>query len=71
MAGIPQSYQDWERCITVDCGIPLTPGFIAERIKRLEDRRDYQTRKFIEYWGEAHYAKTLGWFQDAQTRVSA
>ncbi|MEM1037470.1 MAG: hypothetical protein AAGI14_12000 [Pseudomonadota bacterium] len=71
MAGFLQTYEDWERCITVDCGIPLTPDFIAERIKRLEDKRDYQTRKFIEQWGDAHHAKTLGWFKQAQARVGA
>lgn len=71
MNPVPQTYEEWEHCITVDCGIPLTPRYVADRITALENRRDYQTRKFIEYWGEAHYAKTLEWFHQAKDRVSA
>lgn len=71
MNPVPQTYEEWERCITVDCGIPLTPNYVTERIKALENRSDYQTQKFIEYWGEPHYSRTLDWFREAKTRVGA
>ena len=29
---IPQTYDEWEHCITVKCGIPLTPAYVAGRI---------------------------------------
>lgn len=70
MNALPQTYEEWERCITVDCGIPLTADFVASRIKALEDRSDYRTRKFVEHWGEAHHAKTLGWFRQAASRLN-
>ena len=70
MVTVPRTYEEWEHCITVQCGIPLTPDFIARRIEALEDESDFRTRNFIETWGEAHHAKTLGWFRQAATRLT-
>lgn len=70
MTAIPQTYEDWEHCITVQCGIPLTASFIASRIKALEDESDFRTQKFIEAWGAAHHAKTLEWFRQAALRLN-
>lgn len=69
MGYVPKTYADWERCITVDCGLNLTASFIDARIKALEDRDDYRTKKFIEYWGPAHHAQTLKWFHEAAKRI--
>lgn len=68
---IPQSYEDWEHCITVACGIPLTPEYVARRIAALEDRSDFHTEKFIARWGTAHHARTVAWFRKAQSRLSS
>ncbi|MEM7176608.1 MAG: hypothetical protein AAGD47_02440 [Pseudomonadota bacterium] len=68
---IPTTYEDWEHCITVKCGIPLTAEFVAERIAALQDTSDYSTRRFIESWGEAHLNRTLEWFQEAQQRLTS
>ena len=62
---IPTSYEDWKRCITVKCNIPLTSKYVHDRILALTDTNDYQTKKFIETWGERHYASTLSWFHQA------
>lgn len=70
MKAIPQTYDEWEHCITVQCGIPLTATFVANRIKALEDEKEFSTQKFIECWGEAHHAKTLEWFRQAAARLS-
>ncbi|MEM7060823.1 MAG: hypothetical protein AAF557_24855 [Pseudomonadota bacterium] len=67
---IPTNYEEWEHCITVECGIPLTSEYVAERIKALESRRDHHTQKFIEQWGEAHHARTLEWFRKAEQRLA-
>ena len=67
---IPTSYEEWEHCITVECKIPLTLEFVEQRIKSLQDNGDFYTQKFIGSWGEAHHAKTLSWFQEAQKRLS-
>lgn len=69
MTVIPQTYDEWEQCITVKCGIPLTADYVAGRIGALEDGGDFHTRKFIERWGTAHHARTLGWFREAAARL--
>ncbi|WP_298918953.1 hypothetical protein [uncultured Algimonas sp.] len=69
MTQVPQTYEDWERCITVDCGIPLTRDYVAARIDALQDDKDFHTQKFVKTWGEAHRAKTLGWFRQAATAL--
>lgn len=68
---VPQSYEEWEHCITVKCGIPLTPDYVAARIVALENSRDFHTEKFITRWGAAHHARTLAWFREAQSRLAS
>lgn len=67
---IPQNYEEWEHCITVTCGIPLTRDYVAGRIAALENGKDFHTRKFIERWGRAHHARTLDWFRKAESRLA-
>jgi hypothetical protein len=70
MTKIPQTFEEWEHCITVQCGIPLTPSFVAIRIAELEDESNFKTRKFIETWGREHHARTVAWFRRAASRLS-
>ncbi|MCB5412378.1 hypothetical protein [Pseudogemmobacter faecipullorum] len=70
MSYVPQNYDEWEHCITVKCGIPLTADYVAQRIVALEDGRDFHTEKFIARWGAAHHARTLQWFREAQSRLA-
>ena len=63
---IPHSYQAWYHCITVDCGIKLTPEYVQQRINSLEDDNDFRTQQFISLYGMQHTQKVLGWFQQAQ-----
>ncbi|MEO0465265.1 MAG: hypothetical protein AAF216_01885 [Pseudomonadota bacterium] len=69
MSIVPQTYEDWQHCITVKCGIPLTADFVAARINELEDPGNYRTKKFIDAWGNDHHAKTLDWFRQAATQI--
>lgn len=71
MNGIPQTYDEWAHCIIVECGIPLTPAYVAGRIAALEDSRDFHTQRFIGRWGEAHHARTLDWFREAAGKLAA
>ena len=48
------SYDEWKKCITVDCGIPLTANYIDERIAELNNADNPNTKKFINTWGIAH-----------------
>ena len=70
MSVVPRTYDDWKHCITVSCGIPLTPHFVQERITALADAENHHTRKFIERWGEAHRDRTLAWFRQAADELS-
>ncbi|MEO0884171.1 MAG: hypothetical protein AAFY34_15805 [Pseudomonadota bacterium] len=69
MTIIPQTYEEWEHCITVKCGIPLTSDYVAKRIKALQNVNEMHTRQFIDRWGEAHHAQTLQWFQQAANKL--
>lgn len=70
MSVIPQTYEESEHCITVKCGLPLTPEFVAVRIKALGDANDFHTQKIIDRWGKKHHARTLEWFKQAQSRLT-
>ncbi|MEM1053131.1 MAG: hypothetical protein AAGI28_13660 [Pseudomonadota bacterium] len=71
MSVIPANYDEWEHCITVSCGIPLTTSFVARRIEALNNLRDHHTSKFVDTWGEAHRLQTIAWFEEAQRRLAS
>ena len=64
-----KTYDDWKHCITVLCGIPLTPAYVEERLAALRDPADHRTQKFIATWGEAHLACVIGWFEQAEREL--
>lgn len=70
MSFVPTSYEDWKHCITVKCGIPLTPAYVAERLAALNNQTDYQTERFIDRWGTAHHARTVAWFEQAAKELA-
>jgi len=63
------SYEDWKRCITVACDIPLTLGFVEERLAALRDPSDLHTKKFVDMWGAAHLDQVIGWFEQAKAEL--
>ncbi|MEM7568969.1 MAG: hypothetical protein AAF337_04160 [Pseudomonadota bacterium] len=71
MSFIPETYDEWEHCITVKCGVPLTAQYIEERLAALKDPSDFHTQKFIQLWGQAHHGRTLAWFEEAGKRLAA
>lgn len=71
MSFVPTTYEEWKHCITVKCNIPLTSGYVAERLAALNDRSDYHTKKFIDYWGSAHHARTVAWFEQAAKELAS
>jgi hypothetical protein len=68
---VPETYAAWRRCIEVDCGIELTPAFIAARLQALADERDPHTRRFVAPWGEAQRRRVLGWLDEARAGFAA
>jgi len=67
---IPQSYEQWQHCITVECGLALTPDFIKERLAVWRDDRADETQRFRRLYGDAHWRAVTGWFEQAQRAVA-
>ncbi|WP_250658105.1 hypothetical protein [Alkalimarinus coralli] len=68
---IPQNYDEWHHCITVECGIPLTPTFIDKRIAAMQDTNDFKTKQFIQLYGAQYHQRVLAWFHQAKEQVEA
>jgi len=66
---IPQNYEQWHHCITVECGIKLTASYIDDRIRSLTDKADFRTQQFIQLYGEDHHHSVLTWFQEAKQNL--
>lgn len=66
---IPQNYEEWRHCITVECGLDLTAHYISERISALQNGRDYYTQQFVKNYGQAHLNRVHGWFIQAQNNL--
>ena len=63
---IPHDYETWHHCITVDCGLELTPDYVKERITSLQNKKDFRTQQFVRLYGQQHRLNVLSWFQRAQ-----
>jgi hypothetical protein len=67
MSMIPETYEQWRRCIEVDCGLVLSPDYIAERVRELSDAQHERSRQYVRLYGDAHRLRVIGWFQRAAT----
>ena len=63
---IPGSYAEWQHCIEVDCGIALTPEFVASRIEALTRAGSEEPRRFAALYGNEHLQRVIGWFTAAR-----
>ncbi|MES1947516.1 hypothetical protein C84B14_09217 [Salinisphaera sp. C84B14] len=68
---VPRTYEQWRHCITVDCGMALTPAYIEQRLHALRDDNDDATRRFIAVYGPAHHRAVIGWFERAGAELNA
>lgn len=68
---LPTTYADWHRCIERDCGILLTPDFIASRLADLRDPRSHRTQQFLRAYGPEHHARVLAWFGQAASEITS
>lgn len=62
----PQNYAEWRHCITVECGIPLTSAFVAERLSIWRDENAEETRRFRKLYGDDYLKAVIGWFEQAE-----
>jgi len=63
---VPQTFEQWRHCITVDCGLALTPAFIKERLAVWRDDKAEETQRFRRIYGDAHWQAVVGWFEQAE-----
>ncbi|MEM1402713.1 MAG: hypothetical protein AAGG55_05230 [Pseudomonadota bacterium] len=68
---IPQNYDEWQHCITVECGIPLTQEFVTQRLAVWRDESLEETRRFKKLYGDAYLQSVVGWFEEAERRLAA
>jgi hypothetical protein len=59
---IPQTFDE--------CGIPLTPDFVQERLGILGDPGNAETQRFVRLYGEIHWQRVLSWFGTALEHMS-
>jgi len=68
-SAIPQTYEEWRYCITVECGIALTPAFVRERLAVWSNPDAKETRRFAQLYGAAHLERVRQWFARALSEL--
>jgi len=66
---VPQTYEQWRHCITVECGLALTPAFIKERLAVWRHDTAEETVRFRQRYGDAHWQAVVAWFEQAEQSV--
>ncbi|MEM6709970.1 MAG: hypothetical protein AAF648_14410 [Pseudomonadota bacterium] len=66
----PETYEQWRHCITVDCGIKLTPEFVAARLAVWRDEQSQETIRFRRLYGDEHWRAVTGWFVQAAKELA-
>ncbi|MFC4297246.1 hypothetical protein ACFO0J_04230 [Castellaniella hirudinis] len=69
---IPQSYEQWRHCITVECGIALTPQYVEQRLSvwRNEALEETETQRFRRRYGDPHWRAVRKWFERASRELA-
>lgn len=60
---IPQTFEEWQKCIVNDCKVNLTKEFAEKRLKVYSDANNPETRKFVELYGQQHVQNVIAWLQ--------
>ena len=63
---VPETYEQWHHCITVECGIELTGDYIAQRLKIWRDEKADETNRFRQIYGDTHWRAVIAWFERAK-----
>ncbi|KQM79508.1 hypothetical protein [Xylophilus sp. Leaf220] len=67
---IPADFAQWRHCIVAECGIPLTPAFVAARLAVWQDIRAEETVRFRRLYGDTHWQRVVGWFEQARAQLA-
>ncbi len=66
---IPQTCEQWQHCITVECGIPLTRDFAEVRLAVWANPAADETRRFEQLYGAVHREHVRQWFARALNQL--
>lgn len=61
----PHTYEQWRRCITLRCRIPLIREYIEGRLRAREDAESAENSSFLRLYGNAHRDSVRSWFRQA------
>ena len=61
---IAKTYEEWKKCIEIDCKIELTRAFVEKRLAIYRDIESEETKKFISLYGQPHYVNIISWFSN-------
>lgn len=67
----PQNYEQWQHCITVECGIPLTPEYVEQRLRVWRDEKSQETGRFRRLYGDAYFSFMLSCFERASKELGS
>ncbi len=60
---IPQTFEQWQNCISNDCKINLTKDFAQQRLEVYQKRSNPETQKFVSLYGEQHLQNIIHWLK--------
>ncbi len=58
---IPQTFDEWRKCIVNDCKIKLTKEFAQQRLSVYLNEDHSDTKKFVSLYGKQHLENIIHW----------
>lgn len=68
---IPKTYEQWQHCIVVECGLELSAQYISQRITALKNDKDQSTKQFLKLYGKEYLEQVIAWFTQAQQNLKS
>ncbi|MEM8500288.1 MAG: hypothetical protein AAF542_19900 [Pseudomonadota bacterium] len=66
----PSRYEEWLHCITVECGIALTPEYVEERLSVWRDEQAEETQRFRRLYGDDYWQFMMNCFERAKAELA-
>jgi len=67
----PQNYEQWIHCITVECGLTISPAFVEERLTVWRNEKSAETVRFRRLYGDAYWRAMIGFFEQAERDLAS
>lgn len=66
---IPENFETWRDCITLNCGIKLSKAFAQQRLIIYKQLAHSETKEFIRLYGLSHYQNIVTWLEIIEKRA--